>query len=227
LDGTYLFSSLRLLEGAIVLVLGGTTLFPGKDSLAFDIIGFQVLDAVGLTDGLDQSTHLIGELGDEDHGLKMRRDGAFGCCHSGESNEDGVDSEGGVGVSRNDDIHRRLELFIGGNDSGFAVSGLKELPGLGGEHGVYVVIFLHGFLEEVQDGCGDGGMETKHDIPQGFVINIEPAIDISLIFRGFADVLCRLGFGSTFITLPNCLGDGLVLGGRELVCNGFPLTLGE
>jgi len=41
LDGAYLFSCLRLLKGAVVLVLSGrTTLFPSKDSLAFDVIGF-------------------------------------------------------------------------------------------------------------------------------------------------------------------------------------------
>jgi len=43
----------RLLEGAIVLGLNGATLFKSKDSLAFDIVGFQVLNIVGLTDGLD------------------------------------------------------------------------------------------------------------------------------------------------------------------------------
>ena len=53
LNGAYLLSSLRLLEGVIVLGLNGATLFPSKDSLAFDIVGFQVLDIVGLTDGLD------------------------------------------------------------------------------------------------------------------------------------------------------------------------------
>jgi len=40
LDGAYLFSGLRLLEGAVVLmILSGTTLFPSKDGLAFDVIG--------------------------------------------------------------------------------------------------------------------------------------------------------------------------------------------
>jgi len=38
LDGAYLFSGLRLIEGTIVLGLSRTSLFPGKDSLAFDVI---------------------------------------------------------------------------------------------------------------------------------------------------------------------------------------------
>ena len=174
MDGAYLLSGLRLLlEGAIVLSLDGTTLFPGEDSLAFDIVGFEILDVISLTNGLNQRAHLVWELGYEDHGLEMRRDGAFRCCHPGEPYENGVDGKSGVGVSRNDDVHRRFELFIGGSDSGFAVSGLEELPGLGGVHGVYVVIFLHGFLEEVQDGCGDGGMKTEHDVAQGFIVNVK------------------------------------------------------
>ena len=61
MDGAYLSSSLRLL-GTIVLVLSGTTLFPSKDSLAFDVVGFQVLNVVGLTDGLNQRAHLVWEL---------------------------------------------------------------------------------------------------------------------------------------------------------------------
>jgi len=227
LDGTYLFSGLRLLEGAIVLVLNGTTLFPGKDGLSFDVVSLQILNVVGLANRLDQCIHLVWKFGDENHGLEMRRDGAFGCCHSGESNEDGIDSEGWISVSRDDNIHRRLEFFVGGGDSGFAVGDLEELPGLGGEHGVDIVVFLHGFLEKVQDGCGDGGMETEHDVPQGFVVNIEPVVDISLVLGRFADILGRLDFGSTSITLSNCFGDDLVFWGRELVCNGLPLALGE
>ena len=227
MDGTYLLSGLRLLEGAIVLVLNGTTLFPGKDCLSFDVVSLQLLDVVGLANRLDQRIHLVWEFGDENHGLEMRGDGAFRCCHSGEPNEDGIDCKGRVGVSGDDDIHCRLEFFVGGGDSGFAISGLKEIPSLGGEHGVYVGVLLHGLLEEVQDGCGDGGMETEHDVPQGFVVNVEPVIDISLVFRRFADVFCCLGFGSTSIALPNCLSDDFVFRGREFVCNSLPLALRE
>jgi len=164
LDGAYLLSGLRLLEGAIVLVLNGTTLFPGKDGLSLDVVSLQILDVVGLANRLDQHIHLIWEFGDENHGLEVRRDGAFGCCHSGESNEDSIDSESRVGVSGDDYIHCRLKFFVGGGDSGFAIGGLKEIPSLGGEHGVYIGVLLHGLLEEVQDGCGDGGMETEHDV---------------------------------------------------------------
>jgi len=49
LDGTK--SAGRLL--AIVLVLDGTTLLPSEDSLTFDVVGFQVLNVIGLADGLD------------------------------------------------------------------------------------------------------------------------------------------------------------------------------
>jgi len=126
LNSAYLSSSLRLL-GAVVL--SGTALFPGKDSLALDVVGLQVLDIVGLTDRLDQCAHLVRELGNENHGLKMRRDGAFGCCHSGKSDEDGVDSKSGVGVSGDDNVHRCLEFFVSGGDPGFAVGFLKILPG--------------------------------------------------------------------------------------------------
>ena len=227
MNGAYLFSSLRLLEGAIVLVLDGTTLFPSKDSLAFDIIGLQVLDTVGLTDRLDQSTHLVGELGNEDHGLEMRRDGAFRCCHSGESDEDGVNCKSGVSVSRDDDVHCRLKFLIGGGNSGFAVGSLEELPGLGGEHGVDIVVFLHRFLEKVQDGSGDGWVETKHDVSQGLVVDIEPVVDISLVFGGFANVFGRFSFGSSSFALTNRSGDDLIFWSRELVCNGLPLALRE
>jgi len=165
LDGAYLFSGLRLLERAIVLVLIRTTLFPSKDSLAFDVVSLQVLDVVSLTDGLDQSTHLVGKFGDEDHGLEMRRDGAFGCCHSCESNENGVDRNGRVGVSWDDNVLCCLEFLIGGSDSGFTVGGFKVLPGYGSEHCVNVGVLLNSFLEEVQDSCGECWVEVKHDIP--------------------------------------------------------------
>jgi len=149
LNGAYLFSSLRLLEGTIVLVLDGTTLFPGKDSLSLDIISLQVLNAVGLTNRLDQSTHLVGELGNEDHGLEMRRDGALRCCHSGKPNEDGIDCKGRVGVSGDDDIHCCLEFFIGGGDSGFTVGGVEILPSYGSKHGGNVGVLFDGLLEKV------------------------------------------------------------------------------
>jgi len=119
------------------------------DSLAFDVIGFQVLNVVGLTNRLDQSTHLMGKFGDEDHGLKMRRDGAFRCCHSCKSDEDGIDRKGRVGVPGDDDIHRRFEFLVGGGDPGFAVSGLEVLPCYGSEHRVDVGIFRDGFFKEV------------------------------------------------------------------------------
>jgi len=77
----------------------------------------------------------------------MRGDGAFGCCHPCKSDEDGVDSEGRVGVPRDDDTHRRLEFFIGSGDSGFAVSGVEVLPGYGSKHGSNVGVFLNGLLE--------------------------------------------------------------------------------
>jgi len=49
LDGAYLLSGLRLLEGTVVLLGSGTTLFPSEDGLAFDVVGFQVLNVVSLT----------------------------------------------------------------------------------------------------------------------------------------------------------------------------------
>jgi len=49
LDGTESVS--RLL--AIVMALDRTTLLPSEDSFMFDVVGFQVLDVVGLADGLD------------------------------------------------------------------------------------------------------------------------------------------------------------------------------
>jgi len=145
LDGTE--SAGRLLT--VVLALDGTTLFPSEDGLTFDIVGFQVLDVVGLADGLDQHTHLIWELGDEDHGLEVRRDGAFGCCHSGEADKDGINGESRIGVSGDDDVHRHLKFFVCGSDSGFTVGGFKILPSYGSEHSVDVGVFLNSFLEEV------------------------------------------------------------------------------
>ena len=149
LDGAYLSSSLRLLEGTIVLGLSRTTLLPSEDGFTFDVIGLQILDVVSLTNGLNQSTHLVGKLGDKDHGLKVRRDGAFGCCHSSKPDEDGVDSECMVSVSGDDDIHRRFEFLVGGGDSGFAVSGLEVLPCYGSKHcgniGVFLMVFSRRF----------------------------------------------------------------------------------
>jgi len=155
----------------------------------------------------------------------MRRDGAFGCCHSCEPNENGIDCKGRIGVSGDDDIHCRLEFFIRGGDPGFAIGDFEELPGLGGENGVDVVVFLHGFLEKVQDGSGDSWVETKHDVSQGLVIDIEPDVDIGLVFGGFANVFGRLSFGSSSFALTNRSGDDLIFWTRELVCNGLPLAL--
>ena len=165
MNGAYLLSSLGLLEETIVLGLSGTALFPSKDSLAFDVIGFQVLNIVGLTNGLDQSAHLVGELGNKDHCLEMRRDGAFRCCHPCESDEDGIDRKGRVGVPGDDDVHRRFELLISGGDPGLAVGGLKVLRCYGSEHRVDVGVLLDGFLEEIQNSGGERWVKVKHDVP--------------------------------------------------------------
>ena len=165
-------SASRLL--AIVLALDGTALLPSEDSLSLDIVGLQVFDVVGLADRLDQPTHLVWKLGDKDHGLEVRGDGAFGCCHPGETNKDGVDCESRVGVSGDDDVHRRLEFFVCSGDSGFAVGGLEILPGYGSEHGGDVGVLLDGLLEEVQYSRGDGWVKVEHDVPQSLVIDIEP-----------------------------------------------------
>jgi len=94
----------------------------------------------------------------------MRRDGAFRCCHPCESDEDGVDRESRVSVSGNNNTHRRLEFFVGGGNSGFAIGGVEVFPGYGGIHGVHVGVLFDGFLKKVQDGGGDGRMETEHDV---------------------------------------------------------------
>jgi len=140
-------SASRLLT--IVLALDRTTLFPSEDGLSLDIIGLQVFDAVGLADGLDQRTHLVWELGDKDHGLEVRGDGAFGCCHPGETDKDGVDCESRISVSGDDNVHRHLEFFTCGSYSGFAVSGFEVLPSYGSKHGGNIGVFLDSFLEEV------------------------------------------------------------------------------
>jgi len=94
----------------------------------------------------------------------MRRDGAFGCCHPGKANEDGVDGKSGIGVPGDDDIHRNFKFFICCSDPGFAIGSFKELPGQGSEHSVDVSVLLHGLLEKIQNSCGDGWVETEHDI---------------------------------------------------------------
>jgi len=149
----------------VVLTLDGTTLLPSEDGLSFDIVGLQVLDVVSLADGLDQRTHLIWEFGDENHGLEVRGDGTFGCCHSGEADKDGINGESRIGVSGDNNIHRYLEFFVCGSDPGFTVSGFEILPNYGSEHGGDVGVFLDGFLEEVQNSRGDGWVEAKHDVP--------------------------------------------------------------
>ena len=178
MNGAYLSSGLRLL-GAIVL--DGTVLFPSQDGFAFDIVGFQVLDIVGLTDGLNQRVHLVWELGDEDHSLEMRRDGAFGCCHPGESYEDSIDGKSGIGVSRDDDVHCPFEFFVCGCDPGFAISLFKVFPGQRSEHSVNVGVLFNSLLEEVQNGCSDGWMKTEHDVSKSLVIDVEPGLDFRLV----------------------------------------------
>jgi len=224
LDGAYLSSSLGLLRAnrVVGLVLNGTSLFPSKDSLVFDVIGFQVLDVVGLADGLDQCVHLVREFGNKDHSLEMRRDGAFGCCHSGESYEDGIDSKSGVIVSGDDDIHHSFEFFVCGGDPGFAVSFLEVLPGQGSEHGVNIGVLFDSLLEEVQDGCSDSWMEMEHDVSESLVVYVEPGLDLRLVLGGFGRVVSGLGF-----SFFGYNGFGLVVGGRKFVLNDFPLALGK
>jgi len=204
------------------IVLNGTTLFPSKDGLTFDVIGLWVLDVIGLTDGLDQCTHLVREFGNENHSLEMRRDGAFGCCHSGESYEDGIDSKSGIGVSGDDDIHRRFEFFICGSDPRFAVGLLEVLPGQGSEHGVNIGVLFDGFLEEVQNCCSDSWVKVEHDVSESFVVDVEPGVDLGLVFGGFGCIFSGLGFSF----FDNNAFD-LVVGGRKFVLNNFPLALGE
>jgi len=152
----------------------------------------------------------------------MRRDSAFGCCHPGESYKDSIYGESGIGVSGNDDIHCCLEFLICGGDPRFAVGLLEVFPSQGSEHHVDVGIVLHGLLEEVQDGRGDGRVETKHDFPKGLVINIEPGVDFGLVFGGLRCILGGLGF-----SLFDTNGYGFVVRGRKLVLDDLPLALGE
>jgi len=70
---------------AVVLALDGATLLPSKDGFTLDIIGFKILNVISLADGLNQRAHLIWELRDKDHGLEVRGDSTFGCCHPGET----------------------------------------------------------------------------------------------------------------------------------------------
>ena len=134
---------------AVILASDGATLFPGEDGSSFDVVSLQILNVIGLTYGLDQGAHLVWELGNEDHGLEVGRNGAFGCSHPGKADEDGVNGESGVSVPRDYDVHCHLKFFIGGSDSRFAVGRFEGLPCYGSEHGVDVCVLLNGFLEEV------------------------------------------------------------------------------
>jgi len=168
----------------------------------------------------------VGKFRDEDHGLEMRGDGAFGCCHSRKSNEDGVDCMGRIGVPGDDDIHRCFEFLIGGGDSGFAVGGLEVLPCYGSEHCGNVGVFLDGLFKEVQNGRSECWMKAEHDVPQGPVIGVEPGGNLGLVYGGLRGIRNHFGVGSFRICLGN--GDcGLVLGSGKLVCDDSPLTLGE
>jgi len=133
----------------VVLALDRATLLPSENGLALDIVGFKVLDVIGLADGLNQRAHLIWELRDKDHSLKMRGDGAFGCCHPSKADKDGIDGEGRISIPGDYDIHRHFEFFVGGGDPGFAVGGFEELPSYGSEHGVYVGVIRNSFFEEI------------------------------------------------------------------------------
>ena len=137
----------RLLS--IVLALDRATLLPGEDGSSFDVIGFQVLNVIGLTYGLNQCVHLVWKFGNEDHSLEMGRNGAFGCCHPGEADENSIDGESGVSVPRDYDVHCHLELFIRRGDSRFAVGRLEGFPGYRGEHGVDVRVLFNGLFEEI------------------------------------------------------------------------------
>jgi len=168
----------------------------------------------------------VGKLGDENHGLKMRRDGAFRCCHSCKSDEDGIDRKGRIGVPGDDDLHRRFEFFVGGSDSGFAVGGLKVLPGYGGKHCVYVGVLRNSLLEEIQNSRGECWMEAEHDVSKGPVVGIEPGVNLRLVPGGLGGIWDCFGVGS-FCVLHGDGGSELVFGSGELVCDNLPLALGE
>jgi len=210
----------------IVLALNGAMLLPSEDGLALDIVGFKVLDIVGLADGLNQHAHLIWELRDKDHGLEMRGDGAFGCCHPSKADKDSVNGEGRISVPGDYDVHRHLEFFVSGGDPGFAVGGFEELPGYGSEHGVDVGVILNGFFEEVQNSCGERWVEAKHYVPQGFIVGVEPGVNLGLVLGGSGGICNRFGLGSSFVGFGYS-GYGFVIRGRKLVCDDLPLALGE
>jgi len=146
----------------------------------------------------------------------MRRDGTFRCCHSCKSNEDGIDRKGRVGVSGDDDVHCRLEFFIGGGDSGFTVSGFEILPSYGSEHGSNVGVLLDGLLEKVQNGCGDGWVETEHDVSQSSVIDVKPGVNLRLVLGGLGGIRNCFRVGSLCVRLGNG-GCGLVIRSREFI----------
>ena len=222
LNGTE--SASRLLT--VVLALDGATLLPSEDGFALDIVGFKILDVISLADGLNQHAHLIWELRDKDHGLEVRGDGAFGCCHPGETDKNGVDGECGIGVPGDDNVHRYLELFVCGGYSGFTIGGLEILPGYGSEHRGDIGILLNSLLEEIQDGCGDGWMEAKHNVPQSLVVNVEPRVNFRLVLGGLGNIRNCLGFGTIRVQLGDG-GCGFVVGSGELICDDLPLALRE
>jgi len=65
-------------------------------------------------------------------------------------------------------------------------------------------------------------VKTEHDVPESLVVDIEPEVNLRLVFGGFGRILSGLGF-SFFDT--NSLG--FVVGSGELVLNNLPLSLGE
>ena len=69
-------------------------------------------------------------------------------------------------------------------------------------------------------------MEVKHNVSQGFVVDIEPGVDLGLVLGRFGGIRNHFGLGSSLTRLGNS-GYGFVIRSRKLVYDNLPLALGE
>ena len=107
------------------------------------------------------------EFGHDQHGLEVVRYLKPGCVAPGEVSRHPIDSDGGVFVVGDFDVHGRFELEVGGDDTGLPILFLKVVPEDTGS--------VHSFGREIPL---DLGGQSEHHVSDGLLVIIFPILDL-------------------------------------------------
>ena len=150
--------------------LSSFPLLPGETDGLSHVGYVQGFDTFSLIKKLGETIEGTRELRHDQHCLEVIRHFKPRRIASGEVGRHLVDSDGGILLVGDLDVHGRFELEIGGDDTRFPVVLLKVVP--------KQTSSIHGFGCEVSL---DLGSQSEHDVTDGLLVIILPVFDFLLV----------------------------------------------